>query len=274
LTRKRFVGGFVGALDVANADAQVAMTEAQIPLLESSARRTIYALSVLLDREPGALLTVEELSRAAEIPAAPPVVPIGVPSDLLHRRPDIRRAEADIHAATARIGIASADLYPKVNIGGSLGWQAGSTGSLFDPLSRFWSLGPSPVLPLLGRGRALSNIELQKTLEEQSILAYRQVVLTAIQEVENTLIASAKEQEHRNSLQSAVAANRKATELATQLYTQGQTDFINVLSAQQSLYSSEDALVQSTRTVTIELIALYKALGGGWDQSTQADAGD
>jgi NodT family efflux transporter outer membrane factor (OMF) lipoprotein len=268
LTRERFEAGFVSGLDVANADAQVATTEAQIPLLESSARQTIYALSVLIDREPGAL--IQDLSDTAEIPAAPPSVPVGVPSDLLRRRPDIRRAEAEIHAATAQIGVATADLFPKVSIGGSIGWRAADTGSLFNPLSRFWSLGPSVTWNLFQTGRTLSNIELQRALEEQSVLTYRQTVLTAIQEVENALIASAKEQEHRKSLQAAVAANRKAAELATQLYTAIQTEFLNVLSAQRSLYSSEDSLAQSTRTMAIELIALYKALGGGWEERPQA----
>jgi NodT family efflux transporter outer membrane factor (OMF) lipoprotein len=268
LTREKFEAGFVSGLDVANADAQVATTEAQVPLLESSARQAIYALGVLTDREPGAL--VQDFSDRAEIPAAPPPVPVGVPSDLLRRRPDIRRAEAEIHAATAQIGAATADLFPKVSIGGAIGWQAADTGSFFDPLTRFWSLGPSVTWNLFRTGRTLSNIELQRALEEQSLLAYRQTVLTAIQEVENALIASAKEQEHRRSIQAAVAANRKAAELATDLYIGLQTDFLNVLSAQRSLYSSEDSLAQSTGAMAVELIALYKALGGGWEERPQA----
>ncbi len=267
LTRRRFETGFVSGLDVANARAQVATTEAQIPLLESATSQTIYALSVLLDREPGAL--VPELSEAAGIPAAPPAVPIGVPADLLRRRPDIRLAEADIHAATAQIGVATADLFPKVTIGGSVGWQAGEAGDLLNPLSRFWSFGPSVTWNVFQSGRTLSNIELQKALQEQSVLTYRRTVLTAIQEVENALVASAKEQEHRESLQSAVAANRKAADLATQLYTEGHTDFLNVLSAQRSLYSAEDALAQSTQAMAVELITLYKALGGGWEEEPQ-----
>jgi multidrug efflux system outer membrane protein len=265
LTRKRFEGGFVGGLDIANADALVASTEAQIPLLESAARQAIYSLSVLLDRPPGALLG--ELEPTSQMPATPPAVPIGVPSDLLRRRPDIRRAEANIHAATAQIGVATADLFPRLTIGGSLGWQADRSADLFEPLSRFWSVGPSVSWNLFQSGRKLSNIELQKALQEQSVLEYRRTVLAAIQEVENALIASKKEQEHLRSLESAVAANRRAAELATQLYTEGQTDFLNVLSAQRSLYSAEDALAQSAQAVAIDLIALHKALGGGWETS-------
>jgi NodT family efflux transporter outer membrane factor (OMF) lipoprotein len=262
LTRKKFEGGFVGKLDVANAQAQVATTTSQIPPLESSARQTIYALGVLLGQEPAAL--VQELSQTVDIPGAPPAVPVGVPSDLLRRRPDIRRAEADIHAATANIGVAMADLFPKVTINGSLGWQAANTHSLFDPLSRFWSFGPSVTWNVFQSGHTLSNIQVQKALEEQSVLTYRQTVLAAIHEVENALISSSKEQEHRQSLVAAVAANRKATDLATKLYAEGQTDFLNVLSAQQALFTAEDTLVQSTAAVSTDLVALYKALGGGW----------
>ena len=263
LTRQRFQAGFVSSLDVANADAQVATTSAQIPLLEASARQAIYSLSVLLGREPAALM--QELSAASEIPAVPPSVPVGVPTELLRRRPDIRRAEADIHAATARIGVATADLFPKVALSSSIGYRASDLDSWFDRISRLWSLGPAVSWRIFDTGRIRSNIEVRKALEEQSVITYQQTVLAALQEVENVLIASAKEQEHRKALAEAVAANRKAVELATELYTQGQTDFLNVLQAQRSLYVSEDVLAQSTRTVSTNLVALYKALGGGWE---------
>ena len=267
LTRKKFEGGFVGRLDVANAKAQVATTTAQIPLLESSAQQTIYTISVLLNREPGAL--VQELSKPADIPTAPPAVPVGVPSDLLRRRPDIRRAEADIHAATANIGVATAELFPKVTINGSLGWSASDAGSLFGPLSRFWSFGPSVTWNMFQSGRTLSSIEVQKALEEQSVLSYRQTVLGAVQEVENALIASVKEQEHRQSLVEAVAATREAVDLATKLYAEGSTDYLDVLSAQRSLLVTEDALAQSTATMATNLLALYKSVGGGWAEQPQ-----
>lgn len=263
LTRDRFVGGFVSALDVANADAQTATTASQIPLLEASAQQTIYNLSILLGLEPAALL--HELSAASNIPPAPPAVPLTLPSELLRRRPDIRKAEAQIHAATARIGVAAADLFPKLSLSGSVGYQNSQFSSLTDRNNRFWSFGPSASWPIFDAGRIGSNIELQKALQEESLLAYQKTVLTALQEVENALIASAKEQEHRKLLVDAVTANRKAVDLATQLYTQGQTDFLNVLQAQGNLYSSENALVQSTRNVSTDLIALYKALGGGWN---------
>jgi len=266
LTRERFEGGFVSGLDVANAEAQTATTAAQLPLLESSARQTIHSLSILMGEAPAAL--VAELSPAGAIPHGPPLVPTGVPSDLLRRRPDIRSAEARIHAATARIGVAVADLFPQFTLTGSFGYQSADSSSLFDWTNHFWSFGPSALWRLFESGRIRAGVEVQKALQEEEIIAYRQTVLGALQEVENALVVSTKEQDHRQSLVTAVAANRKAVVLAEQLYTEGLTDFINVLQAQQALYSTENALAQSTATVATNLVALYKALGGGWDAAS------
>jgi NodT family efflux transporter outer membrane factor (OMF) lipoprotein len=263
LTRKKYQAGLSSALDTVNADALAAGTAAQIPLLESSAQQAIYSLSLLIAREPGALLP--ELRELSPIPAAPPSVPVGVPSELLRRRPDIRSAEARIHAATARIGVATADLFPKFTLSGASGFQGNDSNSWLNRSNWFWSYGPSVDWQIFNTGKTLSNIELSKALQEQSFISYQQTVLAALQEVDNALIASAKEREHYQALSTAVAANRKAVFLATELYRHGQSDYLNVLIAQRSLYTSEDALVQSTRTVSTNLVALYKALGGGWE---------
>lgn len=263
LTRARFRAGLVSALDVANAEAQAATTASQIPVLETAAQQTVYNLSVLLALEPSALFS--ELSSAAAIPARPPEVPIVLPSELLLRRPDVRRAEAQIHAATARIGVATADLFPKLNLAGSSGFQGNKTNDWLKWKNRIWSFGPSADWNLFDAGRIRSNIEVQKALQEEAMFSYRKTVLTAFQDVENALIAYDKEQVRHKALGDAVSANRKALALATTLYTQGQTDFINVLDAERSLYASEDALVQSTRSLSAEVVALYKALGGGWE---------
>jgi multidrug efflux system outer membrane protein len=270
LTRQRFEGGFVSGLDVANAEAQSATTGAQIPLLESSVQQAIYSLSVLLGEPPAALAA--ELSPVGTIPGALPEVPAGVPSDLLRRRPDIRRAESQIHAATARIGVAAAELFPKFTIAGSAGFQSTDFSSWFNWANRFWSFGPSVRWRLFETGRIRAGVELQKALQDQEVITYQQTVLSALQEVENALIVSDKEQAHREALVTAVTANRKAVALAETLYTEGQTDFLNVLQAQGALYTTEDALVQSTRTVSTNLVALYKALGGGWQNSSAAKA--
>jgi NodT family efflux transporter outer membrane factor (OMF) lipoprotein len=263
LTRRRFGGGFVSGLDVANAEAEVATNESRIPLLEASVRQVIYSLSVLLGREPAALLN--ELTIEAPIPTTPPAVPIGLPSDLLRRRPDIRRAEAQLHAATARVGVATADLFPRFSLTGSLGTSGSRPKDLGNFDNRFWSIGPSVSWPIFDAGKIRANIGVQNAIQEQALIGYRATILVALQDVENALIAYAKEQQHQTSLAAAVAANRRALDLATQLYTQGQTDFTDVLLAQRSLLGSEDALVQSERTMATNLISLYKALGGGWE---------
>jgi len=262
LTRQRFAGGLVGALDVANADAQVGSTASEIPTLEAAAQQTIYNLSILLGLDPAALLT--ELSRASEIPYAPPALPQDLPSDLLRRRPDIRRAEAKIHAATARIGVATADLFPKFNLTGSAGYQNNSMRRMVSSKFGFWSFGPAVDWQIFNAGSVQANIEIQKALTEQAALTYQTTVLTALRDVENALVACNKERQRNKALQETVIANRRAVDLATQLYTQGQTEFLSVLDAQRSLYTSENALVQSTGNLSTDLVSLYKALGGGW----------
>ncbi len=268
ITRRRKAAGFVSALDIANADAVVASTQAEIPVLQTSARQTIYALSILLGRDPAAL--TNELSKTAAIPVGPPDVPTGLPSELLRRRPDILRAEALLHAANAQIGAATAGLFPKVNLVGSAGYQNSLSQYLTSWHSRYWSLGPSVDWQVFNAGSVLSNIEVQKALTEQAMLTYEQTVLTALQDVENALIASTNEEAHRKALRDAVADNKKAVDLSLQLYTAGEIEFLNLLDAQRSLLAAQNALVQSDTNVSTDLVALYKALGGGWDAQTPA----
>lgn len=264
LTRQRFGAGFVGRLDVVRSEALAATTAGHVPLLEAQVRQTIYGLSLLLGGEPSTLLA--ELTPDAALPVALATVPLGLPSELLLRRPDIRRAEAKIHGATARIGVAKADLFPKFTISGALGLQNSTFNSTLNRASSFWSLGPALNWSLLDMGRSRANLELQKAVQEEELLAYELTVLGALQEVENALIAATKEEEHRQALAGAVAANRTAVDLATSLYTEGENDFLALLDAQRSLYVSEEALAQSSRTVSTNLVALFKALGGGWQQ--------
>jgi multidrug efflux system outer membrane protein len=266
ITRKRYEAGFVGALDVANANAQVATTAAQIPTLQSSARAAIYSLGVLLGRQPAAL--EKDLAIAGPIPPRPLAVPVGLPSELLRRRPDIRRAEAQLHGATARIGVATADLFPKFSLTGTFGFSSNDLTKLGNLAnSNFWSFGPSITWPIFAGGQIMYNIKVQDALTEQALLTYQKTVLTAMQDVNTALVAYAKEQERRKSLAVAVANNRRAVDLAMKLYVAGKTDFLNVLTAQLNLYTTENALVQSTSTVDTDLIALYKALGGGWEKN-------
>jgi multidrug efflux system outer membrane protein len=263
VTRSRFEAGLVGEFDITRAEAQVRTTEAVIPALESASRRAIHRLGVLLGRPPAALLA--ELTPTSEIPKTPAEVPVGLPSELLRRRPDIRRAERELAAASARIGAATADLFPRFSLTGSLGLQSSDAGDLGDSGSRYWSIGPSVSWPILDFGRIRSNIAVQNAREEQALAGYERSILVAFREVEDALIALAKEQASRDSLAAAVAADRRGVELATTLYEQGLSDFLSVLQAQRDLFRTEDALIQSDQAVTQELIRLYKSLGGGWE---------
>lgn len=263
LTQARFDAGLTGELDVARARALVSTTAAQIPTLQSLTAQTIHRLSVLIAQEPAAL--VKDLADPRPIPGTPPIIPIGLPSDLLRRRADIRRAERDLAAATARIGAATADLFPRFALTGNVGLQSDRLGNLGSWDSRFWNFGPSLSLPLFDRGRIRANIQIQDARQEQALAQYEKAVLTALQEVEDALVAYAHNQLRRQSLADAVQANRRAVELANELYTKGLTDFLTVLEAQRSLLLTEDQLVQSERAVSTDLVLLYKALGGGWE---------
>ena len=269
ITRKRHDAGFVGGLDVANAQAQAATTESLIPVIETSARSAIYNLSILLGLEPAAL--EQELTTEQPIPATPPEVPVGLPSDLLRRRPDIRKAEAQLHAATARIGVATADLFPKFSLTGNFGFSNSDIGSLGNWSSRVWSWGPSVTWPVFDAGRIRWNIEVQNALQEQALLTYEQAILTSLKDVDTALVAYAKELQHSRLIAIAVSNNRIAVDLSMKLYVEGKSDFLNVLNAQRSLFVTEDALAQSTNSLTTDLIALYKALGGGWEKTEDKD---
>jgi NodT family efflux transporter outer membrane factor (OMF) lipoprotein len=262
LTRQRLSAGFASALDTANAEAQVAMTAAAIPVLETALRQNIYALSVLLARPPAALL--DELSKPGPVPLTPPNVPVGLPSTLLRRRPDVRAAEAQLHAATAQIGVAEADFFPQFSLTGSINYQTDLAQTLFAGGNRFAGVGPQMTWPILQGGSITSNVRLQKALRDQAYITYRKTVLTALQDVENALVAFANEWDHRQALVEADNQNRRALDLSMKLYSQGAADFLSVLVAERSLYASQSAAALSKMAISTDLVALYTALGGGW----------
>jgi multidrug efflux system outer membrane protein len=261
-SKARLAGG--SELDVARAQALVASTQSQVPTLEVLRDQAAHRLGVLLGQEPRAL--VAELEKVQPIAKGPPEVPPGLPSDLLNRRPDVRRAERDLAAATARIGVATADLYPKFSITAALGLQSEHVKHLADWSSHFWNIAPGVTWNIFDAGRIRSNIQVQDERERQAMLKYESSVLTALEDVENALTAYAKEQSRRQLLQESVDKSRRAVELATTLYQGGARDFLNVIDAQRALSIAEDQLVQSDRLIGTDLVALYKALGGGWTQ--------
>ena len=263
ITRVRFQAGLANYLQVSQAEAQVNTTAAEIPALEALSKQAAHRLDVLLGIQPGALSA--ELSTEAPIPALPPQAHVGLPSELLRRRPDIRRAERQLAAANAEIGVATADLYPRFSLSGAFGVQSISASDWFSAPSRFWSIGPTIRWPIFDAGRIRANIEVRNARQEQALTAYEKTVLTAFEDVENALVSYAKEQLRYRSLMDAVVANRRAVAMADELYKNGLIDFLNVLDSQRALYSAESDVAQSEAAMATNLVALYKALGGGWE---------
>ena len=269
LTRARFEAGLNSEFDAVRAEAQLAETASQIPLLETDVAMASHRLAVLVGAPPGDLAAL--LEPAAPLPAPPSQVPVGLPGGLLQRRPDIRAAERDLAAATARIGVAVAEQFPKFTLTGSLGTQASGLGmGMLDRANQVWSIGPGISWPLFQGGRIRANIDVQNERQMQTLYTYEQTILLALEEVENGLVGYAKEQERRVALSDAVAANRRAVQLANERYTIGLEDFLSVLTAQAQVFQSEDRLLLSQSRELLDLIALYKALGGGWETGEQA----
>ena len=262
LTSVRAKAGLASELDVTRAEAQLAFTEAVVPELEALIANTAHRIGVLLGKPPGALLA--ELKTAEPIPPTPAAITVGLPSELLRRRPDIRHAEAEIVAQSAKLGVARSELYPKFQLTGLFGRTATSPAGLTLGLGNFFSIGPSIRLPIFNGGRIRSNIKAQDARLDQAILLYEDTLRRSLEEVENSLTSYEREREQRAQLEKAVASNRRSVELSRELYLAGLSDFLSVLEAQNALYNSENQLAQSEAAVAINLVALYKALGGGW----------
>jgi len=265
LTTSRFEAGLSADLEVAQSQGELATRQSELPTLRIGLQQAAHRLGVLLGQDPGAL--ARELETSGSIPRSPAAVPVGLPSDLLRRRPDIRRAERDIAAASARIGVATADLFPRFSLTGAFGFQSEEIGNLFEGNSRAWSVGPAVRWNIFDAGRIRNRIQAADAREEQALASYELTVLTSFEEVENALTGFVQEQARRRALQAAVDANRRAVDLSSDRYRGGVGDFLNVLQSQRGLYDVEDRLVQSEAAVTRSLIALYKALGGGWDDA-------
>lgn len=261
LTQWRYEAGLSDELAVQQARYNLENTRSQIPVIRTGLDESMNRVAVLLGEQPGKLHT--ELEQREPVPVPPVKVAIGVPADLLRRRPDVRQAERQLAAQTARVGVAVADLYPKLTLNGSIGLE---TLSLRNPSSGTLTLlgGPSITWAVFRGGAIRQNIEVQSALQEQALIQYEAAILGALEEVEKALTAYVEVQQRRQSLSRATDAAQKAAELARQKYESGLTDFADVLDAQRSLLSFQEQLAQSSGNVTSNLVRLYKALGGGW----------
>ncbi len=258
----RFRNGAVTELDVTQATSLLRDTQAVVPTLEASIRQAKNALSTLLGTPPGDLGDV--LGPAKPIPAPPAQVAVGMPAELIRQRPDIRRAERQVAAQSEQIGIAKADLFPAFSIAGTIGWQATDFTKLVQGSSFGGSGGPSFRWNLFNYGRLRNNVRAQDALFQQQVVDYQNTVLRAYQEVEDATTAYLREQERVKFLEDSVTASRRSVDLALIQYRDGVTDYTRVLETQRALVNGQDSLADSQGNISLNLIDLYKALGGGW----------
>ena len=264
LVEGRFGAGLVGESDVAQARTNAATTRSRVPALEAGARAAENRLAVLLGEPPGTL--ADELAGEGAIPVPPLAIAVGVPADLLRRRADVRRAERELAAETARIGVAAGDLYPRLTLFGEVGLAADELAELAEGRSTFFGFGPALRWNLFDAGRLRDLVTAQEARADQALARWERSVLLALEETENALSAFVREQLTRAALLEAASQARLAVELARTQYTEGLSDFQTVLVSERALSELEDDLASSDAAITTNLVVLYKALGGGWDE--------
>ncbi|MEZ3498027.1 efflux transporter outer membrane subunit [Pantoea sp. KPR_PJ] len=263
LTQSQQRNGLAPLTDVENARAQLSTLQAQLPQYQSQARQAMNGLAVLLGKTPGAL--DNELYTPKAMPALPQIVPVGIPATLARRRPDIRQAEATLHAQTANIGVSVAELFPSLSLTGQLGVRNTDVSYLDNWSSHFYSVGPSLSIPIFQGGRLVSSVKLARAQQASAALDYRQTVLTAMQDVENALVSYRADQARVTALDETTGSLQRAFDLASDSYRQGISTFIDVLDAQRQLAQAQEQATQARMQSALDLVALYKALGGGWE---------
>lgn len=262
LARWRRQAGLVSQRDEDQAMAAFQQTRAQIPSLEAALERGLNRLALLLGENPGTLHN--ELQRGSSLPEMPESVALGIPADLLRRRPDIRRAERRLAAATAAVGVSEAALYPSLSLSGSLGLEALSAGSLFAAGARTWAYTIAPALTLFDGGRRRAELEASKARKEQALAEYESALLSALADVEDSITSYAREGKRLEALTRSEEAAESALRAAEDQYRAGLVDFLAVLEGQRTLLSVQDQRAVSEAAVFTNLVRLYKALGGGW----------
>lgn len=269
LVRARYAGGMATGLDVARAETQVQQTASLLPALDTAYKKTVHRLGVLLGQPPGAL--ADELGSARPIPVPSLEPPLGLPSDLLRQRPDIRSAERRLAAASARREATTTDLYPKFSLLGTVGLASVAAGDFFNGASALWSVGPSMSWPIFQGGRIVATIEVRDAQQQQALIAYRRAILNGVEDVENAIVGYRHEQAQRAALVKAVESEQRAAGFARERYIGGLTDFRDVLDARRGLFLSQSELAQRDTAVALDLVALYKALGGGQRTAMRPD---
>ncbi len=263
LTEERQQAGLTTALDVANAKAQAASIAAQIPTLTAQRDALIGQIGLLLGQTPEGM--PPELVATQPVPLTPPVVPVGLPSDLLTRRPDVREATEDLHAATAEIGVAKAEFFPDVSLSASASLQSLQFNSLNEWKALTYGMGPNVTIPIFEGGQLKGQLSLRKAQQREAAVGYAKTVLTAFTQVNTALTNYDQEHATLDALNEDVKQAQIALNLAQDQYTQGLTDYLYVLNAQQALLAAQQNQAQSTQRLGTDLVTLYQALGGGWE---------
>ena len=262
LTQSLLAAGLAPQQDLLRAQAQVSDIEAAIPEFETDERAAAYRIAALIGRPVAEMAA--RLSAPRPIPQALSEVPIGLPSELLERRPDVRAAERRIAAANARIGIAQADLYPHFSLTAVTGLESLNFSSLSSASSGYYQIGPGISWRIFDAGKVRFQVRAESARTDAAAAAYQGSVLNAFRDVETALLSYANAKTRRNNLAAESAADAQATQMARLLYEKGLESFLPVLDAERSLYAADDQLAQSERDSALALIALYKSLGGGW----------
>ena len=266
LADSRSRNGFAAQADAVQQQAQLSNAEAQLAPIEQNVAQAMNRLALLLALPPGALVDRLGPGPAADV-ALPPEVPVGLPGDLLLRRPDILKSEADLHAATAKVGQAKAQLFPSITLGGVGGLQSIHADSLTDWASRFWIGGAQVSIPIFEGGKLKAQIRTADAQMKEAALAWRSTVLSAYHDADNALVAYADEQRHATALARALADARRSDALMRSRYQSGFVSMIEVLQAQRTVHQAEQQSLQSNVTASTDLVALYKALGGDWTEN-------
>jgi outer membrane protein, multidrug efflux system len=265
LTSSRQLHGLGSEADVQTARAQLASLEAQLPQYDQTIESSRHALAVLCGQAPEAFDAA--LETAGQLPDLPQTVPVGIPSTLARRRPDIRNSEQALHAATAQVGVSVASLFPQLSLTGSLGLRNTDTRYLFDWASKFYSAGPNISLPIFNGGALIASVRLSRAEAAAAALSYRSTVLGALQEVEDGLSSLREDGARYASLNATVAADQSALNIDLDAYRHGLVTYVTVLTLQLQTVQARQQLAQAELTQIIDLIKLYKALGGGWQAS-------
>ena len=268
LTREQFKAGEATGVDDAKAHAQAMSTEADVPTYRISYSQAVHRLSILLGQPPAALERRLKKNGAVPLPKKP--VSTGIPADILLNRPDVRRAESQLAQYTAKIGQAEANRYPSISLTGNIATSALSASDLAKKSTIGWAFGPTLVVPIFQGGQLKAAVDIAKAQRDQYYVSYQAVVLNAMEDVENAIVSLSQTRTRYAKLTSSTASYRRAAELSRTLNEAGAVDFLDVLDAERSLYSAEEALIQSRADIAIYFIALNKALGGGWNGGIDA----